>query len=147
MRKISSCPSETQMKMRADSRLGHSTAFQKCSAYCGEGILAMPISHLRRKTYPTSRFLQVRSTLCFSEAIVTLWLPAGIGMDNAPFQSWRKEYPTQVSAGGFHTVPLRTDGSAVACGRNVDGACSVQPLCDGMSYTQVSAGRNETLLL
>lgn len=81
----------------------------------------------------------------FSKVFSILW---GRHIGDADIPPLEKDISyTQVSAGGFHTVPLRTDGSAVACGRNIDGECSVQPLCDGMSYTQVSAGRNETLLL
>ena len=97
MRKISSCPSETQMKMQIRVWVSHLKwfySFSKVFSILWGRHIGDAISHLWRKTYPTSRFLQVRCTLRFSEAIVTLWLPAGIGMDNAPFQSWRKEYPT-----------------------------------------------------
>ena len=45
-----------------------------------------------------------------------------------------------VSAGGSHTVLLRSDGSAVAFGINVEGQCNIPKLEQGVSYTQVSAG-------
>ena len=54
---------------------------------------------------------------------------------------------TQVSAGRYHTVLLRSDGVAVACGRNDEGKCTIPPLDDGISYTQISAGDNHTVLL
>jgi alpha-tubulin suppressor-like RCC1 family protein len=47
----------------------------------------------------------------------------------------------QVSAGGNHTVLLRSDGHAVACGQNIFGQCNVPPLAEGMTYTQVRMGR------
>ena len=46
-----------------------------------------------------------------------------------------------------HTVLLRSDGSAVACGCNHDGQCNIPPLEEGMSYTQVFAGFSHTVLL
>jgi alpha-tubulin suppressor-like RCC1 family protein len=54
---------------------------------------------------------------------------------------------TQVSAGGYHTVLLRSDGCAVACGWNVRGQCNIPPLDEGVTYTQVSAGYYHTVLL
>ena len=51
------------------------------------------------------------------------------------------------SAGELHTVLLRSDGHAVACGQNSDGRCSIPPLDAGLSYSQVSAGVNHTVLL
>lgn len=54
---------------------------------------------------------------------------------------------TQVSAGGNHTVLLRSDGCAIACGKNGSQQCSIPSLPDGFSYTQVSAGGNHTVLL
>ena len=54
---------------------------------------------------------------------------------------------TQVSAGGDHTVLLRSDGTALACGNNEDGQCNIPPLDDGISYTQISAGNVHTVFL
>jgi alpha-tubulin suppressor-like RCC1 family protein len=52
-----------------------------------------------------------------------------------------------VSPGGDHTVLLRSDGTAVAIGRNVDGRCSIPPLDRGITYMQLSAGYDHTVLL
>ena len=54
---------------------------------------------------------------------------------------------TMESAGLGHTVLLRSDGQAVACGETSDGRCSIPPLDERLSYTQVSAGRYHTVLL
>ena len=53
---------------------------------------------------------------------------------------------------GDHTVLLRSDATAVACGeihpRDEDGGrFNIPPLEEGMSYTQVSAGDSFTVLL
>ena len=53
----------------------------------------------------------------------------------------------QVAAGVTHTVLLRSDGCAVACGRNPDQRCCIPPLAAGQSYIQVSAGNCHTVLL
>ena len=42
-----------------------------------------------------------------------------------------------VSAGGTHTVLLRSDGCAVACGWNFHGTCNIPPLDGGVTNTQV----------
>eukprot|EP00438_Fugacium_kawagutii_P027414 Skav212003 [mRNA] locus=scaffold304:157332:157943:+ [translate_table: standard] len=47
----------------------------------------------------------------------------------------------------MHTVLLRSDGSAVACGWNDHGQCNLPRLEEGLSYTQVAAGRTHTVLL
>ena len=46
-----------------------------------------------------------------------------------------------------HTVLLRSDGVAVACGRNHHGQCNIPPLDEGVSYLHVSAGYDHTVLL
>lgn len=46
---------------------------------------------------------------------------------------------TQVSAGDYHTVPLRSDGCAVEC--------SLPLLDEGVTYTQVSASYDHVMLL
>ena len=55
-------------------------------------------------------------------------------------------HTARFSAGGIHTVLLRSDGQAVACGQY---ARTVQyPTRDeGLSYSQVSAGKSHTVLL
>ena len=52
-----------------------------------------------------------------------------------------------VSAGFDHTVLLRGDGVAMACGTNFCGQCDIPRLEDGMKYTQVSAGQKYSVLL
>ncbi|CAK0805031.1 unnamed protein product [Prorocentrum cordatum] len=52
-----------------------------------------------------------------------------------------------VAAGFVHTVLLRSDGAAVAFGRNDRGQCNVPALDGGLSYTQVAAGFFHTVLL
>ena len=42
---------------------------------------------------------------------------------------------------------LRSDGSAVACGENGEGQCDLPALGAGLSYTQVAAGGDFTVLL
>ena len=42
---------------------------------------------------------------------------------------------SQVSAALEHTVLLRSDGSAVACGDNTGRQCNIPPLDDGVFYT------------
>merc|ERR1712232_115928 len=51
---------------------------------------------------------------------------------------------TQAAAGGLHTVLLRSDGTAVACGDNYDGRCDLPALEPGTTYTE-QAG-NKTVL-
>ena len=51
------------------------------------------------------------------------------------------------SAGGEHTVMLRSDGQAAAFGGNPYGQCEVPALPAGVTYTQASAGENHTALL
>lgn len=41
-----------------------------------------------------------------------------------------------VSAGGYHTVLLRSDGRAVACGERSSGECDIPTLDEGTSYIQ-----------
>ena len=48
---------------------------------------------------------------------------------------------------GSHTVLLRSDGSAVACGSNYHGRCDIPGLEEGICYTQVSAGVFHSVLL
>ena len=96
----------------------------------------------------TQWHLQAGSTQCFSEVMVKLLLAAGNsdGQCNIPPLDEGISY-SQVSAGTSHTVLLRSDGQAVACGQNSDGRCSIPPLDEGLSYSQVSAGGSHTVLL
>eukprot|EP00435_Cladocopium_sp_Y103_P028929 s186_g7.t1 len=54
-----------------------------------------------------------------------------------------KDTPTMVSAGGYHTVLLRSDGRVVACGSN---RCKQRSIPKG-TYTQVSASSVHSVLL
>merc|ERR1712232_146307 len=54
---------------------------------------------------------------------------------------------THVAAGDCHTVLLRSDGSAVACGCNDNGQCNIPALDEQVSYTEVVAGLNHTVFL
>ena len=93
--------------------------------------------------------LQDSSTQCFSEVMVKLLLAAKIFRDNAAFHPWMQDCHTpRNSAGGTHTVfLLRSDGEAVACGNNSQEQCSIPPLDERISYSQVSAGGWHTVLL
>ena len=52
----------------------------------------------------------------------------------------------QVAAGNYHTVLLRSDGTAVACGHNEHGQCDIPTLDEGLTYTKVAAGGRHTVL-
>ena len=56
-----------------------------------------------------------------------------------------------VAAGAYHTVLLKSDGSAVAVGDERPGFpgkyCQIPPLSPGESYVQVAAGFGHTVLL
>ncbi|CAK0800000.1 unnamed protein product [Prorocentrum cordatum] len=53
----------------------------------------------------------------------------------------------QVAAGGTHTVLLKSDGTAAACGANESGQCDLPALTGTLTYTQVAAGGAHTVLL
>ena len=47
-----------------------------------------------------------------------------------------------------HTVLIRSDGTAVACGSNVNGQCDIAPLDNmGIKYVHAAAGYSHTVLL
>ena len=48
--------------------------------------------------------------------------------------------PSAMAAGSAHTVLLRSDGCAVACGLNHDGQCNFPTLDEKVVYNQISAG-------
>ena len=50
-------------------------------------------------------------------------------------------------AGGGHTVLLRSNGTAVACGGNLWGQCDLPALEGDLTYTQAAAGDHHTVLL
>ena len=47
----------------------------------------------------------------------------------------------------FHTVLLKSDGTAVAFGDNVFGQCNIPVLPEGVIYTQAASGHVHTVLL
>ena len=53
----------------------------------------------------------------------------------------------QAEAGAAHTVLLRSDGSAAACGSNWFGACDLPELDEGLTYVQAAAGSTHTVLI
>ena len=127
--------------------------------------------------FPTSVWLQSRNLFPMDELLLNLKLP-GLNSDqwlsrweNALWQwlnhlllwqffgprasevflaqIWSINSAGRTSAGMYHTVLLRSDGHAVACGSNTYGQCSIPDLPPekGMKYTQVSAGGCHTVLL
>ena len=51
------------------------------------------------------------------------------------------------AAGGYHTVLLKSDGTAAAVGENDTGQCDIPALPEEVTYTQAAAGRYHTVLL
>ena len=51
------------------------------------------------------------------------------------------------AAGSFHTVLLKSAGTASAFGDNDNGQCNISVLPEGVTYTQVAAGYKHTVLL
>ena len=48
----------------------------------------------------------------------------------------------------YHTLLLKSDGAAVACGRNYEGQCNIPPLKENLSYVRGLAGpRNRVVVL
>ena len=70
-------------------------------------------------------------------------------MGSATFHPWMKDFYTArfLQEVYSHTVLLRTDGQAVACGYNSYGQGNIPPLDEGLLYSQVSAGNSHTVLL
>jgi hypothetical protein len=54
---------------------------------------------------------------------------------------------TEISAGCFHNVARRSDGSIVAWGSNAAGQCNVPALPANLTYVAISAGHSFTLAL
>merc|ERR1712008_16440 len=65
---------------------------------------------------------------------------------NIPALTGNQTY-VQVAAGAWHTVLIRSDGSAVACGENDDGRCDVPALFGGQKYVHAAAGSCHTVLI
>ena len=65
-----------------------------------------------------------------------VFVPCGLGEGTDLFSACPYVRCTQISAGWRHTVLLRNDGTAVACGENGFRQCDIPTLADGMSYTQ-----------
>ena len=80
--------------------------------------------------------------------MVKLLLAAAGGRDSAAYHPWMKDFHTArflqvLSTQCFSEVT----GQAVACGYNYEGQCGIPPLKPGLSYSQVSAGGEHTVLL
>ena len=89
--------------------------------------------------------------LCFAPIAVcqngvVAWGDNGYGQTTVPGLPVGLSY-TQVAAGGFHTMALRSDGSAVAWGNNNNGQTTLSALPVGLSYTQMAAGYQHTVAL
>ncbi|CAK0800355.1 unnamed protein product, partial [Prorocentrum cordatum] len=82
------------------------------------------------------------ATRCCSGATAPPWPAAAMLMVGATSRRCPR-----VAAGGRHTVLLRSDGTAVACGDNDDGQCVLPALPAGLTYTQVAAGGRHAVLL
>ena len=96
-------------------------------------------------------FLRAMVMQCFS-GVMGVLLPSEIIWDNTHgqcnFPPLDKEMRyTQISAGLWHTVPLRSDGCAVAIGEHWYGQCNIPALNEGMAYAQISASRSHAVLL
>merc|ERR1712060_353771 len=111
-------------------------------------VMANATSPCWRRVRHTPRFLLVAATQCFFGAMAWQLLTAIMVLleEGAKY--------TQVSSGGgvvsadkAHTVFVRSDGTAVACGYNGFGQCNVPVLEELVTYTQVSAGAAHTMLL
>ena len=48
---------------------------------------------------------------------------------------------TYAAVGNEHTVLLKSDGTAVAFGSDIDGQCTIPALEEGLMYTHAAAGR------
>eukprot|EP00434_Breviolum_minutum_P005938 symbB.v1.2.005236.t1/scaffold302.1/size234775/5 len=84
----------------------------------------------------------------------TLGLPRLLGLSHSNSNLSRQgmHHSASLSSGSdnncdSHTALLRSDGQAVAFGKNDFGQCNIPPLPDKVSYTQVSAGGSHTVLL
>ena len=93
--------------------------------------------------------LQDGGTQCFSEVMVKLLLAALIFVDNAAYHACMKDCHTarflqEIATQCFSEVMVKL---FVACGLNSDGQCSLPPLDEGVSYSQVSAAGLHTVLL
>src|SRR5262245_59400283 len=60
---------------------------------------------------------------------------------------WNTEAFVEVSAGAYHTVVRRSDGSVVAWGTDCDGQCSVPALPAGLTYVEVATGGGHIVAL
>ena len=103
-------------------------------------------SHSWMKEFRTARFLQEVATQCFSEVMVKLLLAVKMIMGSAAFHPWTKEFytarfPQDIATQCFSEVMVKL------CGQNYNEQCSIPPLDEGISYSQVSAGRCHTVLL
>ena len=60
---------------------------------------------------------------------------------------WVAATYTQVAAGVYHPALLKSDGTAVACGKNDRGQCNIPALDGDVAYAQDAAGSFRTVFL
>lgn len=81
---------------------------------------------------------------CAGKTVQDLGLATGSALQIVKL---KKRWYTQVAAGDYHTVLLRSDGTVIVCGDNSQGQCRIPTLEGEAEYTQVSAGYGHTVLL
>jgi len=79
-----------------------------------------------------------------AQSQIVAWGDNSFGQCNVPVLPSGLSY-VQVSAGMYHTVARRSDGTLVAWGYNFYGQCDVKALGSGLTYVDVSAGGFHTL--
>ena len=113
----------------------------------GDIFLDNAAFHPWMKDFHTARFLQVMATQCFSEVMVKLLLGAiFFGTMQHSTLGWR----TFIQPGFCRWWPHSASQkwwSSCCLGRYFFGQCSIPPLDEGLSYSQVSAGDRNTVLL
>ena len=92
------------------------------------------------------RILILRSQLQQQVDIaVIMYSAVRISCRSAVFRIYSWSCGLQGEAG--HSVLLRSDGTAVACGDNRLGQCNIPDLVEGVTYTHVDTGTDHTVLL
>ena len=85
-------------------------------------------------------------TVAAGAATLLAWGFNGTGQTVVPALDPGVTY-TAASGGGFHTLALRSDGTAAAWGNTFDGRTNVPALPPGVAYTAISAGLEHSMVL